>query len=63
VTKDLRNLHRIRVAYRNKVEHTKVKRVLESSLAKGTRIMRDDLYLIKVDSVNYIVVLDKVRNV
>jgi hypothetical protein len=63
VTKDLRNPHHIRVACRNEAEHTKVKRVLESSLAKGARIMRDDFYPIRVDSVNRTAVLDEAGNV
>jgi hypothetical protein len=40
-----------------------VKRVLESSLAKGARIIQDDLYPIRVDSINRTAVLDEAGNV
>lgn len=63
VTKDPRNPHRIGIACRNEGEHMSVKRVLQSNLAKGARIMRDDLYPIRVDSVNRTAVLDEAGNV
>jgi hypothetical protein len=59
VTRDPRNQHRIRIACRNEAEHMNVKRVLESNLSKGERIMRDDLYPIRVDSVNRTAILDE----
>ena len=63
VTKDPRNPHRIRIACRNELEHKKVKSVLEMNLDKRVRIMRDDLYPIRVDSVNRTAVLDETGNV
>jgi hypothetical protein len=63
VTKDPRNPYRIRIACRSEAEHKQVKRVLETNLTKGARIMRDDLYPIRVDSVNRTAVLDEAGNV
>ncbi|KZL68744.1 reverse transcriptase, partial [Colletotrichum incanum] len=58
VTKDPRNPHRIRIACRNDDEHAMVKRVVEANLARGARILRDDVYPIRVDSVNRTAVLN-----
>ncbi|KZL86802.1 reverse transcriptase, partial [Colletotrichum incanum] len=62
VTKDPRNPHRIRIACRNDEEHTKVKRVVEANLTQGVRVLRDDIYPIRVDSVNRTAVLDDIGN-
>ncbi|KAJ0132402.1 hypothetical protein HZ326_24515 [Fusarium oxysporum f. sp. albedinis] len=44
---------------RNESGHEVVKRVAETKLAPGTRILRDDLYPIRVDNVSRIAVLDE----
>ncbi|OHE90225.1 zinc knuckle [Colletotrichum orchidophilum] len=59
VTKDPRNPHRIRIACRNDDEHAMVKRVVDANLARGARMLRDDIYPIRVDSVNRTAVLDE----
>ncbi len=60
VTKDPRNPHRVRIACRDETEHAMVKRVVGASLTtRGTRILRDDLHPIRVDSVNRAAVLDE----
>ena len=63
VTKDPRNPHRVRIACRNETEHLKVKRVVGASLMRGARILRDDLYPIRVDGVNRTVVLDEAGDI
>jgi hypothetical protein len=50
VTKDPKNTHRIRISYRDESEHEVVKRIAETKLARGTSVLRDNLYPIKVDS-------------
>ena len=59
VTKDPKNPHRIRIACRDEAEHEQVKRVVGANLAPGTRVLRDDIYPIRVDSVNRVAVLDE----
>ncbi|KAG6979443.1 putative RNA-directed DNA polymerase from transposon X-element [Fusarium oxysporum f. sp. conglutinans] len=59
VTRDPKNPHRVRVTCRNESEHEVVKRVAETKLAPGTRILRDDLYPIRVDNVSRVAVLDE----
>ncbi|GKU22897.1 unnamed protein product [Fusarium langsethiae] len=59
VTKDPKNPHRVRVTCRDESEHEIVKRVAETKLAPGARILRDDLYPIRVDNVSRIAVLDE----
>jgi uncharacterized coiled-coil protein SlyX len=59
VTKDPKNPHRVRVTCRDESEHETVKRVAETKLAPGARILRDDLYPIRVDNVNRTAVLDE----
>ncbi|KAJ5196719.1 hypothetical protein N7449_007198 [Penicillium cf. viridicatum] len=63
VTVDLRNNYRIRIAYRNKDEYQLVKRVAETNIGAGARVLRDELCPIKVDSVKRAIVLDKNHNV
>ena len=58
VTKDAKNANRIRIACRDETEQEMVKRVAESKIATGVRVLRDELYPIKVDSVNRLAVLD-----
>ena len=63
ITKDPKNIHRVRIAYRNKAEYKEVKRVIEANLVQGARILQDNLYPIRVDSVNRTAVLDETGNV
>ena len=59
VTLDPKNPHRVRIACRDEAEHKAVKRAVEANLVQGGRILRDDLYPIRVDSVNRTAVLDE----
>jgi hypothetical protein len=59
VTKDPKNPHRVRITWREESEHEIVKRVAETKLAPRSRILRDDLYPIRVDNVRRIAVLDE----
>ena len=63
VTKDVKNPHRIRIACRDEAEHKAVKQVVEARLVPGARLLRDDIYPIRVDSVNRTAVLDETGNV
>lgn len=59
VTVDPKNTNRIRIACRDEAEHQLVKKVAEAKIGAGARVLRDELYLIKVDSVNMAAVLDE----
>ncbi|KAF4332872.1 reverse transcriptase [Fusarium beomiforme] len=59
VTKDPKNPHRVRITCRDESEHEIVKRVAETKLAPGARILRDDLYPIRVDNLIRSAVLDE----
>jgi hypothetical protein len=63
VTKDQKNPHRVRIACRDEAEHKEVKRVMEANLVTGMRILRDDLYPIRVDGVNRTAVLDEAGDI
>lgn len=58
VTVDPKNTNRIRIACRDEAEHQLVKEVAEAKIGAGARVLRDELYPIKVDSVNKAAVLD-----
>ncbi|CRK19861.1 hypothetical protein BN1723_011991, partial [Verticillium longisporum] len=58
VTKDSKK-SRIRIACRNEEELKLVKRVVESKLPREARMLRDDLYRVKVNYVKRTVVLDE----
>ena len=58
VTKDSKRPNRIRIACRDEQELQTVKRTLETNLTRGARILRDELYPVKVDHVNRLAVLD-----
>lgn len=58
VTVDPKNTNRIRIACRDEAEHQLVKKVAELQIGAGARVLRDELYPIKVDSVNKAAVLD-----
>ncbi|KAI9146629.1 hypothetical protein HJFPF1_13612 [Paramyrothecium foliicola] len=59
MTKDQKNKHHIRIACRNEDEHSLVKRVAETKVPRGARVLRDELYPIKVDNVNRLAVIDE----
>ncbi|OJZ79839.1 hypothetical protein ASPFODRAFT_54489 [Aspergillus luchuensis CBS 106.47] len=51
VTVDPKNTSRIRIACRDEADHQLVKKVAETKVGAGARVLRDELYPIKVDSV------------
>lgn len=59
VTVDPKNTNRIRIACRDEAEHQLVKKVAEAKIGAGARVLRDELYPIKVDSFNKAAVLDE----
>jgi hypothetical protein len=59
VTVGPRNTDRIRIACRDEAEHQLVKKVAEAKIGAGARMLRDELYPIKVDSVKRAAVLDE----
>lgn len=59
VTVDPKNTNWIRIACRDEAEHQLVKKVAEAKMGAGARVLRDELYPIKVDSVNKTAVLDE----
>ena len=59
VTMDPKREHRIKIACRDEAEHQLVKRMAETNVTHGARVLRDDLYPIKVDSVRRTAVLDE----
>ncbi|KAJ5737265.1 uncharacterized protein N7483_002390 [Penicillium malachiteum] len=63
VTVSPRNNNRIRIACRDEAEHQLVKKVAEAKIGAGARVLRDDLYPIKVDSVRRTAVLDENHDV
>ena len=63
VTKDPKNPYRVRITCRDENEHEIVKRVAETKLAPGARILRDDLYPIKVDNVSRTAVLNEMNEI
>jgi predicted nuclease of restriction endonuclease-like (RecB) superfamily len=58
VTVDQRNQDRIKIACRNEDEHEMVKKAAEQ-IGAGTRVLRDELYPIRVDTVKRTAVLDE----
>jgi hypothetical protein len=59
VTRDGRNVNRLRVLSRNEEEMQKIKTILEARKAPGARVLRDQLYPIKVDNMNRAAVFDQ----
>ena len=51
VNRDAKNANRVKITCRDESEQQLVKQVAETKLATGIRILRDDLYPIKVDNV------------
>jgi hypothetical protein len=65
VTKDPKNITRIKIACRDEAEQQIIKQAAETKIAPGIRVMRDELYPIKVDNVNRLAVLEdggEIRN-
>jgi hypothetical protein len=50
--RDPKNNTHIRVAWRDEKEHKAVKQAAEKAKVEGVRVLRDQLFPIKVDSVN-----------
>jgi hypothetical protein len=59
VTKDPRNTTRIRITCRNEAELARVKQAAEKTAVQGSRILRDQLYPIKVDNANRTAILEE----
>jgi hypothetical protein len=58
VIKDPKNPERIRVACRNEEGLIRVKEAVKKTSQPGTRILRDQIYPVKVDNTNRIAILD-----
>lgn len=63
VTISPRDPNWIRIACRDEAEYHLVKRVVEEKIGTGAWVLRDELYLLKVDSVKRSVVLDENHNI
>ncbi|KAK2769704.1 hypothetical protein CKAH01_15071 [Colletotrichum kahawae] len=59
ITVDPRNADRIRIICRDVAEHTLVKQIVEKSFGPGKRVLRDELYPVKIDHVKRTEVLDE----
>ncbi|GKU14980.1 unnamed protein product, partial [Fusarium langsethiae] len=60
VTLKAKNPSRIMVAYRDEAEHQRIKQAVEKAkLAAGVRVLRDELYPVKVDNVKRTAVLEE----
>lgn len=59
VIKDAKNLDRIRVTCRDETELQRVKKAAEKTAVTGVRVLRDQLYPVKVDNTNRIAILDQ----
>lgn len=58
VTKDSRNPTRIQIACRSETELQQVKDAAQKTIAAGARVLRDQLYPVKIDNVNRTAILD-----
>ena len=58
-TKDPRNTARIRITCRNEAELQLVKEAAEKSAVAGARVLRDQLYPVKIDNANRSAILDQ----
>jgi hypothetical protein len=59
IIRDLRNNTCIRVACRDEKEHKAVKQAVENVKVEGVKVLRDQLFPIKVDGVNQSAVLNE----
>lgn len=58
VIKDPKKPNRVKIACRDEAEQNMVKRIVEAKLPQGARVLRDELYPVKVDHVNRTAVLN-----
>jgi hypothetical protein len=58
VTRDRGNINRLRIFGRNGEEVKKIKDIIEAKKTPGARVLRDQLYPVKVDNVNRAAVID-----
>lgn len=58
VIRDGRNTERIKIACRDEAELQRVKEAVQKTAAEGARVLRDQLYPVKVDNANRSAVLD-----
>ena len=58
VTRDRGNVNRLRIIGRNEEEVKKIKNIIEAKKTPGARVLRDQLYPVKVDNVNRTAVID-----
>ena len=58
VTRDRGNTNRLRIMGRNEEEVKKIKGIIEAKKTPGARVLRDQLYAVKVDNVNRTAVID-----
>jgi hypothetical protein len=63
VVKDARNADRIKVVCRDEAEMQLIREAAEKTAVKGARVLRDQLYPVKVDGANRTAVLDSSGNV
>jgi hypothetical protein len=52
VIRDARNTERVRIACRDRLELKRVKEAAQKTAAEGARVLRGQLYLVKVDNPN-----------
>ena len=58
VTRDRGSINRLRIIGRNEEEVKKIKDIVEAKKTPGARVLRDQLYPVKVDNVNRTAVID-----
>ncbi|KJZ69746.1 hypothetical protein HIM_10857 [Hirsutella minnesotensis 3608] len=63
VVKDARNPERIKILCRDEAELKQVKEAAQKTVARGARVLRDQLYPVKVDNAKRTAVLDAEGNV
>jgi hypothetical protein len=63
VVKDVRKADRVKLICRNEAELKLVKEVAQKIMVPGTRVLRDQLYPVKVDNANRTTVLDRDGNI
>jgi hypothetical protein len=59
VIRDARNTERIRIACRDEAELQRVKEAAQKTVVAGARVLRDQLYPVKVDNANRTAILDE----
>ena len=63
MTRDTKNTNRIKIVYRDESEQQMIKQTVETKMLAGVRVLRDELYPIKVDNVNRLALLDESREI